>query len=204
MEVVLHWMIVFFPGPNMLCKMFDIVLRFRLNPIAIQSDIKQAFWTLRLQRNTRIFCFLWFEDPFDPSSELVIYQFFEAGIWLTRSPFILNATIRHHLQKFSSDSEIVQRYLDLYVDDWTSGCRSVEEGKEFYEKSMTSLGNGGFHLRKWVANHKVLQDFFDMRKDGSVESNLKKVLGVQWDLESDEFVFSFVEILKLARSLPMT
>ena len=43
-----------------------------------------------------------------------------------------------------------------------------------------------------------------MSKDGSVESNLKKVLGVQWDLDSDEFVFSFVEILKLARSLPMT
>ena len=30
-----------YPGPNLLCKIFDILLRFRLNPIAILSDIKQ-------------------------------------------------------------------------------------------------------------------------------------------------------------------
>ena len=196
-----------YPGPNLLCKIFDILLRFQSNPIAILSNIKQAFLNIEIAKVHQDFLrLLWFEDPFNPSSELVIYRFLRLVFGLTSSPFILNATIRHHLQKFSSsDSEFVQRFLeDLYVDDCTLGCRSVEEGKEFYEKSMTVLENGGFHLRKWVTNHKMLQDFFDMRKDGSVESNLKKVLGVQWDLDSDEFVFSFVEILKLARSLPMT
>ena len=78
--------------------------------------------------------------------------------------------LRHYLKKFSfSDSEFVNRFLeDLYVDDYTSSCRSVEEEKELYEKSMTILGNDRFHLRKWVTNHKALQDFFDTRKDGSV------------------------------------
>ena len=138
-----------YPRPTLLCKIFDILLRFRLNPIAILSDIKQAFLITEIAKEHQDFLrFLSFEDPFDPSSELVIYRFLRLVFGLTSSPFILNATIRHHLQKFSSsDSEFVQRFLeDLYVDDCTSGCRSVEEGKEFYEKSMTVFGNGGFHL----------------------------------------------------------
>lgn len=37
------------PGPNLLSKIFDVLLRFRLNPIAILSDIKQAFLTSKFQ-----------------------------------------------------------------------------------------------------------------------------------------------------------
>ena len=33
-----------YSGPNMLGKIFDILLRFRLNRIAFTADIKQAFF----------------------------------------------------------------------------------------------------------------------------------------------------------------
>ena len=32
----------FYPGPNLMVKIFDILVRFRLNPIRIISGIKQA------------------------------------------------------------------------------------------------------------------------------------------------------------------
>ena len=35
-------------GPNLLAKIFDILLRFRLNYIGILADIKQAFLNLKI------------------------------------------------------------------------------------------------------------------------------------------------------------
>jgi len=67
------------------------------------------------------------------------------------------------LERFKDfDSSFVDRFLqDLYVDDSTSGCNTVDEGKLFYEKSMSILSAGGFILRKWVTNSKELQAFFN-------------------------------------------
>lgn len=195
-----------YPGPNLISKIFDILLRFRLNPIAVISDIKQAFNQVEIHPEHQDFLrFLWYENPLDSSSPLISYRFLRLVMGLTSSPFILNATIRHHLQKFeASDSVFVNDFLrDLYVDDCPSGSASLSEAKEFYEKSSSILKSGGFLLRKWNTNSKELQTFFDEKEspESKGSSRLKKVLGVEWDLDSDEFVFRFGEVISLARSL---
>jgi len=190
----------------LISKIFDILLRFRLNPIAIISDIKQAFNQVEIDPEHQDFLrFLWYENPLDSSSPFIIYRFLRLVMGLTSSPFILNATIRHHLQKFEySDRVFVQKFLkDLYVDDCPSGSSTLSEAKEFYEKSSSVLKSGGFLLRKWNTNSKELQTFFDEKEspESKGSSRLKKVLGVEWDLDSDEFVFRFGDVISLARSL---
>ena len=195
-----------YPGPNLICKIFDILLRFRINPIATLSDIKQAFLNIEIDKEHQDFLrFLWYRDVGN-CSEVVVYRFLRLVFGLTSSPFILNATIRHHLEKFKdSDSLFVDKFLqDLYVDDSTSGCNTVDEGKAFYEKSMSIMSSGGFVLRKWVTNSKELQSFFNEKEGKESQIRFQKVLGVEWDLELDEFVFNFSKIIELARSLPTT
>ena len=195
-----------YPGPNLISKIFDILLRFRMNPIAMISDIKQAFNQVEIDPEHQDFLrFLWYENPLDSSSPLIPYRFLRLVMALTSSPFILNATIRHHLQKFeASDSVFVKEFLkDLYVDDVPSGSATLTEAKRFYEKSSSMLKSGGFHLRKWNSNSKELQAFFDEKESPELKgsSRLKKVLGVEWDLDSDEFLFRFDEVINLAKSL---
>ena len=175
-----------------------------MNPIAILSDIKQAFLQIEIDPEHRDFLrFFWFDNPCDPFSKIVTYHYLRVVFGLTSLPFILNATVRHHLNKFSeNESEFVKKFLeDLYVDDSSSGCESVSEGKEFYEKCMSVSSSGGFHLRKWVTNSKELQGFFDDKEEKEAQETMKKFLRVLWDVESDEFVFSFVDILKMAKNL---
>ena len=38
----------------------------------------------------------------------------------------------------------------------------------------------------------------------SENENIRKVLGLNWDLDNDNFIFEFNEILQTARSLPIT
>ena len=44
-----------YPGPNLLGKIFDVLIRFRLNHIAILADIKQAFLNIEIDKEHRDF-----------------------------------------------------------------------------------------------------------------------------------------------------
>ena len=67
---------------------------------------------------------------------------------MTSSPFLLNGTIRHHISKYlSCDQQFVEKLLeDLYVLDVISGTKTIEQGKEFYEKAKLILLEAVFHL----------------------------------------------------------
>ena len=90
-----------YPGPNLLSKIFVILLRFRLNPVAILADIKQAFLNVEIAEEHRNFLrFLWYDDLPSGNQEVIIYRFLRLVFGLTSSPFVLNGTIRHHLGEF--------------------------------------------------------------------------------------------------------
>ena len=124
-----------YSGPNLLSKIFDILLRFRFNFIAILADIKQAFLNVEISKEHRDFLrFLWYENVNSESdAKLIVYRFLRVVFGVTSSPFLLNGTIMHHLFKYlSCHQQFVKRLLeDLYVDDVTSGTKTIEQGKEF-------------------------------------------------------------------------
>ena len=87
-----------YSGPNLLLKIFDVLLRFRLNKIALLADIKQAFLNVAVDEEHIDFLrFLWFDLN---SEEEIIFRFRRVIIGVTSSPFLLNGTIRHHLNKY--------------------------------------------------------------------------------------------------------
>ena len=120
----------------------------------------------------------------------------------------------------------------LYVDDFLGGADSVKRAEEIYQESREIMRKGGFNLRKWNSNSKeVLQAINASEKPpceekfkpaeftqedesyakattgpttDNQESKFVKVLGVNWNIESDEFLFDFTELIKFARSLPVT
>ena len=52
-----------YPSPNLLSKIFDILLRFRFNFIPISAEIKQAFLNDKTSKEHREFLrFLWYEN----------------------------------------------------------------------------------------------------------------------------------------------
>ncbi|XP_028403430.1 uncharacterized protein LOC114526129 [Dendronephthya gigantea] len=123
-----------YAGPNLITKIFDILLRFRLNRIGILADIRQAFLNVAISPEHRTFLrFLWYDID---SDEQIIYQFSRVVFGLTSSPFLLNATIKHHLSKYINHNEIAVETLqdDLYVDDLVSGRNNLEEAKDLYNR----------------------------------------------------------------------
>ena len=51
-------------GPNFIPRLFDVLVRFRWNPVAISADIEKAFLMVGIDPNDRdMLRFLWPEDP---------------------------------------------------------------------------------------------------------------------------------------------
>lgn len=71
--------------------------------------------------------FLWVKDICSEIPEVVVYRFCRVVFGLNASPFLLNTTLRHHIEKYAlEDSEFVRKMLDgFYVDDLVSGGKNT-------------------------------------------------------------------------------
>ena len=90
------------------------------------------------------------------------------------------------------------------MDDLASSFKEEKQAFQFYETSKDILSMGGFKLRKWNTNCERLQDFINNdTKEAIAENCIKKILGLDWDITSDEFIFYFTDI-NTGSNLPLT
>ena len=82
------------------------------------------------------------------------------------SPFLLNATLRPHLDSYAHNNpEFVKKLKDsFYVDNLISGEQSEEKTIELYRDAKQTLLTGGFRLRKWLTNSATVRKAIEMHE----------------------------------------
>ena len=187
-------------GPSLLPKLMDILLRFRLKRVGLISDIEKAFLNISITPDQRNFLrFLWVDNVENAEPKREIYRFTRVMFGATCSPYLLNATVRHHLEKYRDENEnFVDNVIkSLYCDDFVSSFDSDEEAFAQYSKLKDCFNDAGLNLRKWKSNVEELAE-----KIANVENNIEqdkgdeKVLGLIWDRSSDRLKLNFEEILR--------
>lgn len=145
-------------GPSLNPLLFDILLRFREKRVALIGDIEKAFLNIEVDKRDRdCLRFLWCEDVHKPDSKIVVYRFCRVVFGLNASPFLLNATLRHHISNYKDvDPEFVRKMIEsFYVDNLVTGEKDAGDAFQLYEKSKPRMAEGGFKLRKWLTNDKA-------------------------------------------------
>ena len=135
--------------------MYDVLLRFRIFPVAITADIARAFLNISIaEEDHDSLQFLWLENHEDKNSEITVFQLARLPFGLNCSPFLLQGTLEHHLKKHEPiDPEFIYKiFKSLYVDDMNSGTSSVKEGYELYEKVKGLMLQASMNMRKWRTN----------------------------------------------------
>lgn len=128
-------------GPNLLDKIYGVLLRFLTNEIALTADIKQAFLNIEMDESSWDYLkFTWFKDINDINKEdveLLIYRFIWLVFSLKGSFFLLDGTIQYYLNSIrNTDSPLFWHFLqDLCIDDCISGAKSI--GKYFYRNKSS-------------------------------------------------------------------
>ena len=91
-----------YTGPKFNQKILDILLRFRSHRLAITADIEKVFLMILMAEKDRdVLRFLWFKNVFHDQPEVMVLRFTRVVFSITSSPFLLNATIKHHVKRFA-------------------------------------------------------------------------------------------------------
>ena len=179
-----------------------------------------------------VFRFLWLEDIDGELPRVQVLRFTRVVFGVSSSPFLLNATIRYHMDGYKDkDPQFVEKFQrSIYVDDITFGGDD-EEVFELYEKAKSWLAEGSFNLRKFVTNSPELQQRIDEQEgNGTVQTSTGdqktaaedlsyakntlgdnhtvlsglKVLGIQWEPTTDSLCFNIGRICDVAEKIAPT
>jgi hypothetical protein len=215
-------------GPNLVPNLFDAVIKFRSHPIGIVADIEKAFHPIQiLPEDRRMLRFLWFDDITEPVPKIRRFQFCRLVFGLTPSPAVLASIIQRHLSThIMKEPEMVSLLSDsFYVDDFAGGAKNDDGAVQVYEKAQTIMKDGGFTLRKWTSNSRKFREIVEenecqQRHENTDKPNINqssqddtsskssneiaKVLGLHWNVRSDEFQFDPTELVEYALTLPPT
>ncbi|XP_058443065.1 uncharacterized protein LOC131425280 [Malaya genurostris] len=179
-------------GPVIQDDLFDLMLRFRKNAVALVADVEKMYRQIRIhQEDTPLQRILWRFDPRDP---VQIYELQTVTYGLAPSSFLATRVLQQlsmdYQAKYSKGSLAVSE--DFYMDDLLSGADTVENARKLRDEVQALLAEGGFQLRKWSSNRsELLQDLpsevLGVADTLRFEPEQKiKTLGVVWDPQLDQ------------------
>ena len=172
-------------GPVILEDLCGLLLRFRFYKVALTTDIEKAFLQVGLQPADRdVTRFLWLKDPTKPLSKdnLQIYRFTRVPFGVISSPFLLGATILHHLEQVGTPAaDKIMKHM--YVDNLLTGVNSSKEAREFYSESKEVFQESSMNLREWGSNSKEFLK--SIPEQDRVKETIMKVLGILWNTIKD-------------------
>ena len=181
-------------GPPLLNDLTAILVRFRRYRYAVTADIEKAFLHIILDEKDRDATrFFWLSNPEDPESQFVTYRFKAVLFGASCSPFILNATIRKHLE--SIDTPIAEKMkTDIYVDNLASGSDSEDDASTFLEQARLIMSPVGFNLRSWNSNDAQIRASAEQQSLHDKDPE-PKVLGLRWNTHTDKLKFQQQHVL---------
>ena len=182
-----------FSGPDLINRLIHVLLRFRQHPLAFTSDVEAMYYQVLIPPSDRdSLRFLWFND----TGHVVEYRMTRhlfGGIWCASSSTF---ALRKSIELFDSVSDQVKDTImrSFYVDDCLRSASTAKSVHETAQKTIAVLANSGFKLTKFVSNSQELLDSIppDQRAFGDKDigpADQCNVLGIKWNVDSDEFRF---------------
>ena len=99
----------FSPVDNLVANLVQMLLRFRSKKIPITANIETAFLQIAIAEEDRgSHRFLWYQEKPTANCKFLLvqeYRMARVTFGATSSPYLLTATINHHLDKYSTQLE---------------------------------------------------------------------------------------------------
>ncbi|XP_063389850.1 uncharacterized protein LOC134675515 [Cydia fagiglandana] len=178
-------------GPSMLEDLTALLLKFRCGEVGITADIEKAFLQVGLQDEDRdVTRFLWVKDlSKEPTEDNILhYRFCRVPFGIISSPFLLTATIRHHL---SQDETLLKNIADrCYVDNLVTCAEDYNKATTLYEETRKVFKELGMNIREWMSNDKHFLETIPEPLRAPQKDRIK-VLGLMWNVEKDNLELKF-------------
>ena len=171
-----------YSGPNLLPELPGLLLRFRRWKFALSADITKAFLQVGVKEHDRdVHRFVW-----NDHGTTRVMRFTRVPFGNKASPYLLMATIKHHLSQQPQSHVVSELEQNLYMDDWLSGCDQEETVVSMFNEANQLMSSAGMTFAKWGSNHINLSERFGTPLN---PTGTHKVLGMKWVPGADVFAF---------------
>ena len=185
-------------GPDLVNKLFKVLLRFRKEKIAIVSDIEAMFYQVRVApKDKDSLRFLWWPNgdvDLDPIPHRMKVHVFGAKSSPSCAAFALKQTAKEFGKLFSPKvSETV--FKCFYVDDLLTSVSDEIGACKMIEDLTNLLKMGEFKLTKWLSTSQLVMETVPQKERAKEIKNLcltnveNRVLGMIWNIKEDVFQF---------------
>ncbi|XP_038116940.1 uncharacterized protein LOC119769111 [Culex quinquefasciatus] len=188
-------------GPTVQDTLYSIVLRFRMQEVALVADITKMYRQIWVHPDDRRLQRIFWQQPADP--EVREYELTTVTYGTASAPYLATRCLKQlsydHSESANDAAAKIGR--DFYVDDLLSGAPTIDEAVQVRGEVQNILGSAGFELRKWASNSAEvlrqippeLQDERSLLEIDSPSDTTVKTLGLLWHPESDTFRFKVPE-----------
>uniref|UniRef100_A0A8W8P1X9 CCHC-type domain-containing protein n=1 Tax=Magallana gigas TaxID=29159 RepID=A0A8W8P1X9_MAGGI len=183
-------------GPKLQNELFDVLLRFRRNSVAIVCDIAEMYLKIKVPQEDRPYQqFLWRDVNTEEKPD--VYEFSSVVFGINSSPFQAQFVAQSHAETnretYPMAAETVLK--STYMDDSMDSVSTEEDGVILYRQLSALWEKAGMYARKWLSNSVgVLQHIptEDVVPEVDLHDNSLpsvKTLGVLWKAKDDIFTF---------------
>ncbi|XP_062566124.1 uncharacterized protein LOC134228483 [Saccostrea cucullata] len=189
---------VLLSGPNMTNDLLGVLLRFRMNKVAIMADIEKMFYSFLVREEDRDFLrFFWYKNN-DTEEDLMEYRMKVHVFGNTPSPAVATYGLRKTVEDQDED---VRKYVirNFYVDDGLISLPTSAEAIDLLRRTQSALKKANIRLHKIVSNDVEVMEAFpseDLEKNlmaldiGSDDLPVQQSLGLAWDINADSFTYN--------------
>lgn len=136
-------------GPKLQNDLFDVLLRFRKEPIGIICDIEEMYMRVGIRSIDRPY-----HRFIMNSREPTCYQFNSLVFGVNASPFLAQFVSRKNAEIYKNEfpraSEVVMK--STYMDDSMDSVATPEEGIELYHQLSELWSKANMFARQWLSN----------------------------------------------------
>ncbi|XP_062557407.1 uncharacterized protein LOC134222278 [Armigeres subalbatus] len=168
-------------GPDLLCSLLEILLRFRLYSVAVTGDIREMFHQVKIRREDQEYqCFYWT----DRDGKTVIYVMtvmtFGACCSPSSAQYVKNINAERYREEFPLACDAIVK--SHYVDDMLISVDTEEETIKLAEDVRHVHAQGGFEILNWTSNSKnVVATLQDQNAEEEKSLNLSAELATEKD-----------------------
>ncbi|CAC5391495.1 unnamed protein product [Mytilus coruscus] len=138
----------------MLQDLCGLLMRFRMNKIAVDADIEKEFLQIELQKNDRdAIRFFWLRNIKHPTVQKneQVYSFCIVPFGVISSPFLLAASLVYYLETYkNATAEKIRE--NIYVDYVITGVDLADNAVTLYKEAKQKFSAASMNLREWASN----------------------------------------------------
>ena len=181
-----------YAGPKLQTELFDVLVRFRRNPIGIACDIKEMYLQIEIAEKDRpYFRILWrdYESDREPDE----YEFTRVVFGKNSAPmeaqYVAQENSRRFQDRYPLAAETVLKSTNM--DDSIDSVEDEAKTETLQTELQELWKNAGMEARKWVSNSKqVLAAIPEEHRASELvirnaEQPVTKTLGISWFSEED-------------------